>query len=85
MDANLNRTSLLIGVPGIILQFVGVFMRGGGNDGLALTIQLVGTVLLIVGLSFYARAKGYHGAWGLLGLLSCLGLLILGLMPDKLK
>lgn len=85
MDAKLNRTSLLIGAPGLILQVIGHSIRVGGNEGLGLTIALIGGVLLIVGLSFYARAKGYHGAWGLLGLLSCLGLLILALMPDKLK
>ena len=45
----------------------------------------MGVILLIVGLCFYAKAKGYPAALGLLGLLSCIGLLILALMRDKTK
>ena len=47
--------------------------------------EFAGVVLLVVGLCFYAKAKGYHAALGLLGLLSCIGLLILALMRDKTK
>jgi hypothetical protein len=77
-----NKTSLTIGVPGLILQPVGS-MLVGGNLGYAIT--LVGTVLLITGLCYYARAKGYHMAFGALGLLSCVGLVILAVLPDQRK
>jgi hypothetical protein len=46
-------------------------------------ISLAGTVLLIIGLGYYARAKGHSGWWGMLGLLSCLGLIILAFLPDR--
>ena len=31
----------------------------------------------------YAQGKGYPGALGLLGLLSCIGLIILVCLPDR--
>lgn len=93
MDAGLNRKSLIFGAPGIVLQLVGnVVLRlqdpNGPNPLIVLAavgLSVAGTVLLIYGLSLYARAKGYSGWFGLFGLLSCLGLLVLALLPDKLK
>ncbi len=93
MDAALNRKSLTFGIPGIILQIVGnvvVRLQDPAAPNLLITlagvaIALTGTGLLIYGLSFYARAKGHSGWLGLLGLLSCLGLIILAAMPDRLK
>lgn len=93
MDAALNRKSLMFGVPGIILQLVGQFAPAaiGGNpppDGLVyggLVVMLLGTVLLIMGLSWYAAAKGHHRAWGLMGFLSLIGLIVLACLPDRKK
>ena len=93
MDAKLNRKSLMLGVPGIILQIVGQFAPAviGGNpppDGVVyggLAVLLLGTVLLILGLSWYAAAKGHHKAWGLMGFLSIIGLVVLALLPDRKK
>lgn len=82
-----NRKSLMIGVPGIILQIGGNIITRT-NEDLALVgllLLVLGSVLLCVGLGFYAKAKGHHPAFGLLGLLSILGLIILALMPDKHK
>jgi len=45
----------------------------------------VAAVLFLMGLCYYAKAKGYSGRVGLLGLLSSLGLLILAALPDKTK
>lgn len=93
MDAALNSKSLKFGVPGIILQIVGNVMvrtQNPNQPNLAIVlggvvIAIAGTILLIYGLSLYAKAKG-HSPWlGLLGLLSCLGLLVLALLPDRLK
>jgi hypothetical protein len=86
----------MVGIPGIILQFVGWFMSGNAAGAAgrnatpemsipALLVTLTGTVLLIVGLSLYAKAKGYHPAFGLFGLLSIIGLIVLGVLPNKLK
>ena len=88
MDASQNRTSLMFGVPGIVMQIAGYMMQKdaiGGGHALGLVIGLTGTVLLMVGLSFYARAKGHHPAWCLMGLLSIIGLIVLGLLPDRKK
>jgi hypothetical protein len=76
----LNTQSFVFGVPGLILQAVG-YNVVGGLAGLA--VGLLGTGLLIFGLSFYARSRGQHPAFAALGFLSCLGLLILALLPKK--
>lgn len=77
--SKLNNTSFIFGVPGLLLQGVGN-MTGGIAGVLA---SLAGTILLIVGLSFYARSRGQHPAYALLGLLSLLGLIILAVLPKK--
>lgn len=87
MDKKLNKVSLLWGVPGIVLQHLGFFMSGMFAEPLIalffLFLSLVGTVLLLIGLGYYAKAKGHTPVWGLMGLLSCLGILVLALLPDR--
>lgn len=73
-----NRISFLWGVAGIVLQPVGAVIHQP-------LITLVGLVLLAVGLAYYAKAKGRHPAWGLCGLLSIIGLLILACLSDRAK
>lgn len=48
-------------------------------------LAILGTVLIIVGCWKYIETKGYHGAFGLLGLLSIIGVAIIFLLPDKTK
>lgn len=87
MDKRLNRISLAWGVPGLLVQVVGVILRNtSGTESLPILGELVlllGAVMLIVGLAYYAKGKGYHPAWGLLGLLSLIGFIVLGVMPDR--
>jgi hypothetical protein len=71
-----NNISLAIGAPGLIIQIYGGIMQ-------IPVIGLVGSILLVIGLTFYAKAKARHPAWGLLGLLSIIGLIILAILPDK--
>ena len=95
MDAALNRKSLTLGIPGIVMQIAGNIMVnvGGANATqpntvmilAGIVVALVGTALLILGLSWYAKAKGQSGWWGLMGLLSCIGLIVLAVLPDKRK
>ena len=99
MIAKYNKKSLTLGIPGLLIQITCILLNNmlaakAKNDGiapsagLALLLSLgafVGVILLIIGLCFYAKAKGYSPVWGLLGLLSCIGLLILAVMPDKTK
>ena len=72
-----NNLSLKIAIPGIALQLIGGYMLGGEQ------LILAGTVMVIVGLAFYAKAKGRNPAWCLVGGISCLGLLIMALLKDK--
>jgi hypothetical protein len=47
--------------------------------------MLVGTVLFMLALCDFAKAKGYSGFLGLLGSFSCVGLLIIAFLPDRTK
>lgn len=76
MIVRYNNISLALGVPGIILQVVG---RIGGMW----PVLVLGTILLIAGLAYYAMAKGRSPAWGLMGFLSILGLAILACLKDE--
>jgi hypothetical protein len=81
-----NNLSLALGVPGLLLQIVGNVLAQSGAEGVmglaGPVLALVGTALLIAGLSYYAIAKGRSGWWGLCGFLSCIGLVILALLKD---
>ncbi len=89
MDARLNRISLLWGGPGLAIQILAYLAVRATTDPLlallALLSVLGGTALLLIGLGYYAKAKGHSAAWGLFGLLSVIGLIVLACLPDKLK
>jgi|SRR5580698_5662754 hypothetical protein len=99
MIAKYVRKSLIFGSPGLLLQIGCTFVANNivakamsvGSGSLALLTgifvvgSIAGNILLIAGLGYYAKAKGYSAALGVLGLLSCIGLLILALIPDKTK
>jgi len=99
MIAKYNRRSLAIGVPGLLIQFACVILIDAcrtSSEGLAtssfLSIDtllilgfLLGIILLIAGLCYYSKAKGYSALLGLLGLASAPGLLILSCLPDRMK
>lgn len=71
-----NNKSLMFGVPGLLLQIGGVEYP---------ILSLIGTILLLIGLAFYAKAKGRHPAWCLLGLFSIFGIIGLALLKDLTK
>jgi hypothetical protein len=82
MDAADNKKSLMPGVPGMVLQVVGKYVL---DDIAGVGVALLGTGLLIAGLCFYARGKGYPMLLGLIGVFSIIGLIILAVLPDKRK
>ena len=83
MIARYNNISLLAGVPGIVLQFVGrYFMQTPDKHGLGIGIAVLGTGLLLVGFAFYAMAKGRNPAWCLMAFLSIIGLIVLACLKD---
>jgi DNA-binding transcriptional regulator of glucitol operon len=49
------------------------------------SIQGLGLIPFIYGCCCYAKGKGYHGAWGLLGIFFIFGLIALVCFPDKNK
>ena len=81
-----TKTNIGVGL-GIILQLVGR-MLAAQNESLAfvgLALTLVGLVFFVWGCMNYAEGKG-HSKWlGLLGLLSCIGLIVLIFLPDRNK
>ena len=76
MIRELNKKSLAYGIPGMLLQGCFIYPPTA-------LLGIFGTVLLIIGLSYYARAKGYSGYFGLLGLLSWIGIIVLITLKDR--
>jgi hypothetical protein len=99
MITKYNRKSLAFGIPGILLQMgwlalIIVLGLKSGSHGKALPEWaaslfgfsiVLGEILWIVGLCYYAMAKGYRATLGVLGIFSWIGLLILFVLPDKTK
>ncbi|MBT4484967.1 MAG: hypothetical protein HOC71_14960 [Candidatus Latescibacteria bacterium] len=72
-----NNKSLLFGAPGIFIQLAGSqFLH---NE----LIIFIGTILFVAGVVFYARSKGRHPLWGILGAWSFIGVIIIALLKDK--
>ena len=80
-----NKTNVGVGT-GILLQFLAQVLfgaRGQGNPAAYSVLMLLGAVAFIYGCCSYAKGKGYPAILGLLGLFSCLGLVILVLLPVR--
>jgi hypothetical protein len=81
-----RKTNIGVGLGmGLQIASRALTPQGGGLAPLAIVLVVGGIILFIWGCMSYAKGKGYNGAWGLLGLLSIIGLIILVLMPDKHK
>ncbi len=82
-----KKTNIGVGL-GVLAQIAGFFLTFI-EIGIVLWVAAIliwgGFLLVIWGLWNYAKGKGYPGIWGLLGLLSIFGLIILALFPDKNK
>ncbi len=81
-----RKTNIGIGIA-IFLQITALFIYTDHTVGaiLSLLFITIGNILFIWGCWSYAKGKGYHGAWGFLGLLSIIGLIILIFFPDRNK
>ena len=75
-----NNISLIIGGPGLLLHLVALILPE--TEPMRPIALVVAAVMLLVGLTFYARAKGRHQAWGLFGLLGIVGLIVLACLKD---
>jgi hypothetical protein len=78
-----NNLSFVFGLPGLVLQVVGLMLDTQLRSNLGFVVELGGTVLLLTGFSYYAKAKGRHPAWCLVAFLSCFGPIILAFLKDK--
>jgi hypothetical protein len=101
MIARYNTLSFIWGIPGLIIQIAGYILRTSASNteivpgkvvvtnplmfNLGFAIVLVGTVLFLVGLAYYAKAKGRSPWWCLFAFLSCIGLLVLACLKDHAK
>lgn len=87
MNVPLRNRAMRVVVLGLCIQGLGVlvvkFAEHPSALGLAGAIALmIGTVPYIRGLALFAKAKGQHPAWCLLGLFSLFGLTVLFALPD---
>ncbi len=89
-----NTRSFIFGVPGLLLQIPGDVMVQMANNPevvgehspillVGVVCSLTGTALLLIGLAYYAKSRGRHPAWCLLAFLSCVGVVCLAFLSDK--
>ena len=72
---------------GLVTQLIAIAaltaIQHPSSVGFAVAIVAVtATIVYVSGLALYAKAKGHHAAWGLLGLLSLFGITIVLGLPD---
>ena len=77
MIKELNNKSLAFGIPGLILCVFGALRHFG------LVIYIIGSILVIIGLAYYSKSKGYSIWLGLLGLFNLLGIIVLLSLKDQ--
>ena len=81
-----RKTNIGIGAGFLTVIFGRVILKDGGDIAIiGAGLVVAGWVMFIWGCMQYAKAKGHSGAWGLLGLLSILGLIVLFFFPDRHK
>ena len=83
---HLRISDLLTGMEGIaISKAIEAAIAKNGGKVVGLLFLLIGGVCCIWGCGQYAKAKGHSPYWGVLGLLSIIGLIVLVLFSDKHK
>ena len=72
-------------IIGFIVQVVGRLIANISNEGVIIgaIVGLGGVAIFVWGCVNLAAVKGYSKWLGLLGLLSCIGLVVLILLPDQ--
>lgn len=86
LAAHKQKTNIGVGI-GLALQIGGrLLMTSGGTrsaSALGAVVLVAGLAVFAWGCSMYAQGKGHHPAFGLLGLLSLIGLLVLLSLEDR--
>lgn len=83
-----KRTKTNIGVGiGIVIQIARYILVSHGylSPNLGLIVGIIALAFFTWGCMNYAEGKGHSKWFGLFGLLSCIGLVILIFMPDHHK
>ena len=85
MIAEYKNKGLIFIIPGLFLQFVSslILDMGGILTSLGHVLFRGGFILLLIGLYFYAQAKGRSSIWCLVAFLSFIGPIILVCLKDK--
>jgi hypothetical protein len=68
---------------GFVIQIIGRVAAGlvGGPIGAA--ISILGLLIFVLGCMGICQEKGYSRWWGFLGIFSCIGLLVILVLPEK--
>jgi hypothetical protein len=77
-----RKTNWGVGLGLVALVSGNAMAAGAGGIG-GRGLMVIGIGLFIWGCVSYAKAKGQHPAWGILGLFSIFGLIALVLMKDR--
>ena len=81
MIAKHNKTSLVIGISGVILQYGSAVFLWDYSQ-IAFPGILLGTLLIAIGLAFYLKAKARSLAFLIIGIVPVIGLVVLALLSD---
>lgn len=87
MEKKYKRNTVLFLIVGFALLFMVISLMvnrvtPAESTGILLLLCMV---FMCLGCMYWAKGKGYHGAWGLLGLLFYLGVIIIAFFPEKRK
>ena len=78
-----SRPGLWFASAGVFLQ-IGLGLQSAGNPTAIHFVALgIADILCAIGGTFIANAKGQNPAWGILGVIPCLGLLVIVLLEDR--
>lgn len=81
-----HKNKALISISlGIFVFFLSIFLMWPEPTSQLRLLVYFYDALFIWGCYNWAKGKGYHGAWGLLGIFSIFGFIILAFFPDKHK
>jgi hypothetical protein len=69
-------------IMGLALQAIVIHFSSALGSRINFILFATGYSLFVTGCMAYAQLKGYHRLWGLLGLLSIVGLLVLSFFPN---
>lgn len=84
-DRGIGNAGIPLIILGYVLMVAGNFMALIPDAGavIGLLLSLIGLLVHVAGCTKYAEAKGHSKLMGLLGLLTCVGLVILLMLPVR--